>query len=223
LAPSDAILLDALGTLVALAPPAPRLRSELRHRFGLEVSPAEAEEAIGAEITYYRGHFDEGRDRASVEALRRRCAGALREALPAASAIDTVALTEALVASLSFSPFADAVPSLQTLRARGTRLVVASNWDWSLHEVLARVGLEPLLDGIVTSAEAGERKPGRAVFDRALELAGVPPDRATHVGDTFEDDIAGARAAGLSAVLIRRDGRSGPAGVRTIASLSELV
>ena len=52
------ILLDALGTLVALAPPAPRLRVELAERFGLAVTEEQAASAIGAEIAYYRMHLD---------------------------------------------------------------------------------------------------------------------------------------------------------------------
>jgi len=43
-----------------------------------------------------------------------------------------------------------------------------------------------------------------------------------HVGDSLEEDVVGARAAGIEAVLLRRDGRPGPSGVRTIASLAEL-
>jgi putative hydrolase of the HAD superfamily len=80
-----AVLLDALGTLVRLEPPAPRLRRELASRFGLRVSEAEAELAIAAEIAYYRAHLDEGRDLSSVAALRVRCAEALAAALPLAS------------------------------------------------------------------------------------------------------------------------------------------
>ena len=80
-----AILLDALGTLVALEPPAPLLRAELARAVRTRrVSEREAERAIGAEIAYYRAHLDEGRDAASLQALRRRCAEVLRSALPVA-------------------------------------------------------------------------------------------------------------------------------------------
>jgi putative hydrolase of the HAD superfamily len=102
--------------------------------------------------------------------------------------------------------------------------VVVSNWDISLHDLLARLGIAPLLDGIVTSAQLGSRKPDPAIFVRGLELAGVRPAEAIHVGDSLDEDVAGARAAAIEPVLIRRDGSSpGPPGVRTIASLSELV
>jgi putative hydrolase of the HAD superfamily len=219
--PPAAILLDALGTLVALEPPAPRLRAELARRFGLEVSEEEAARAIGAEIAYYRAHLDEGRDPAGLAALRRRCAGVVRAELPACG-LELEPLVDALLASLHFTAFADARPALVAARARGQRLVVVSNWDVSLHDVLRKLELEPLLDGILTSAGAGARKPAPAIFEQALARAGVTPEQAIHVGDSLEEDVAGARAAGIAPVLVRRDGGPSVAGVRTISSLAEL-
>jgi putative hydrolase of the HAD superfamily len=82
--------------------------------------------------------------------------------------------------------------------------------------------LAPLLDGVVTSARAGARKPSAAIFVRALEVAGVAPERAVHVGDSVEEDIIGARRAGIEPILVSRDGHEGPPGVRTISGLSDL-
>ena len=219
-APS-AILLDALGTLVALEPPAPRLRAELAGRFGLEVSERQAARAIAAEIAYYRAHLDEGRDPAGLETLRRECAEVLRAELPAAD-LELDPLVDALLASLRFTAFADVRPSLVAARSRGQRLVVVSNWDVSLHGVLRALELEPLLDGIITSAGAGARKPAPAIFEQALALAGAGPEEAIHVGDSLDEDVAGARDAGIEPVLVRRDGGAEVRGVRTISSLAEL-
>lgn len=222
---SSALLLDALGTLLALEPPAPILRRELRERLEIEVTEAQAVDAVAAEIAYYRAHLDEGRDGASLAALRRRCAEALRASLPRSerlAAVDGDALTEALLASLHFTAFPDARPAILAAAARGRRVVVVSNWDVSLHDVLERVALAPLLHGIVTSAEVGARKPQAAPFERALDLAGAGPADAMHVGDSVEEDVAGARNAGIEAILLARDGRRGPAGVRTIESLLDL-
>ncbi|MBV9805064.1 MAG: hypothetical protein JO130_17825, partial [Solirubrobacterales bacterium] len=119
-----AILLDALGTLVALEPPAPRLRAELARRFGLEVTEEQAARAIMAEIAYYRAHLDDGRDEAALAALRRRCAEVLRSALPGDCArLEPEPLLEALLASLRFSAFPDVRPALESARERGQRLV----------------------------------------------------------------------------------------------------
>ncbi len=221
----QAILLDALGTLVALEPPAPRLRRELAQRFGIAVSERQAGEAIAAEIGYYRSHLDKGRDPASLAELRGRCTEALRAALPrdlALRAIPNGPLTEALLASLRFTAFSDVRPALSAWRAAGARIVVVSNWDVSLHAVLEGLSLAPLLDAILTSAEAGARKPSPAIFEQALRLAGATPEQAVHVGDSLEEDIAGARAAGVRPVLISRHGGPSPPGIQAVASLAEL-
>lgn len=220
-----ALLLDALGTLVRLESPAPALRAELDRRFGVAVSEEQASLALSAEISYYREHLQEGRDEASLLVLRRRCAEVLRSSLPSSGvigAIDPDEMTQVLLASLRFSAFDDALPALQAARQRGLRLVVASNWDVSLPEVLGRVGLLDRLDGVVTSAEVGARKPDRRVFDEALRRAGVGPADALHVGDSPLEDVEGARGAGVPVVLLARDRRPGPPGVPTIASLAEL-
>jgi putative hydrolase of the HAD superfamily len=219
-----AVLLDALGTLVALEPPAPRLRAELAARFGLEVTKDEAARAIAAEIAYYRAHLDVGRDELSLRQLRRRCAEVLRSALPGAgNRLEVDPLVEALLASLRFTEFPDVRPALQAARARGQRLVVVSNWDVSLEGVLRVLGLAPLLDGVLTSAGAGARKPSPAIFAQALALAGVRAGEAIHVGDTLNDDIVGARAAGIEPVLIQRTGGPAVPGVRTISRLTDLM
>jgi putative hydrolase of the HAD superfamily len=220
-----ALLLDALGTLVSLEPPPPILRAELAARLGIEVTSEQAARAIAMEIAYYRAHLDEGVDAVRLAALRRRCAEVLREALPASAAlrsVDANALTEVLLASLRFSAYPDARPAIVAARERGLRVVVASNWDISLNDLLARLELTPLLDGIVTSAEVGARKPAPPVFERALELAQCRPEDAIHVGDSIHEDVAGARAVGIEAVLLSRRRREAPPEVRTIESLEEL-
>jgi putative hydrolase of the HAD superfamily len=232
-----ALLLDALGTLVELEPPIEPLRRELGERFGLEVSEVEARDALRAEIAFYRAHHDEASDRGRLEDLRRRAALALREALPpAAAALPLAPLTEALLAALRFRPFAEVPEVLGAARERGVRLVVVSNWDVSLHDVLDETGLAPLLDGAVTSAELGSAKPHGAIFARGLAFAGVAAEEAVHVGDSVEHDVAGALAAGIEPLLVVREGEDGlgarirhspdasvPPGVRTIATLRPLL
>lgn len=221
------MLLDALGTLVELEPPAPRLRAQLRRHLGLSISEAAARRAMEAEMRYYRAHLDEGADESSLAGLRRRCAEALWRELGAelggrAPRVDE--LVEALMSSLSFRAFQDAPAALAELKKLGLGLIVVSNWDVSLPGVLERVGLAGPLDGVVTSAGVGARKPDRTIFDRALELAGVGAAEAIHVGDSPREDVAGARAAGIEAVLLARTGRGADlrADAVQIASLCEL-
>jgi putative hydrolase of the HAD superfamily len=213
-----AILFDALGTLLSFEPPAPHLRAALRERTGSDVGEAAAEAAIRAEIAYYRSHLDEGRDPASLADLRARCAAAMAPVLPG---IEPAVLLPALLDSLRFFAYPDAAPALTALRDAGIRIVVVSNWDWSLHERLAETGLEPLVDGALASAVVGSAKPDGAIFRAAL--AGVRPQDAWHVGDTPDVDVEGARAAGLRPILIAREGGQARGGVTVIRSLAELI
>jgi putative hydrolase of the HAD superfamily len=206
----EAVLLDSFGTLVAMEPPGPLLAGAL----GVPVE--RADRAFRAEIAYYLEHHGEGRDAASLDALRDRCASVLRDTLGMPS-LGLPYVRATMLDSIRFSAFPDAAPALAELRSRGLRLVVASNWDCSLPQVLEEAGLLPLVDGVVASAVVGADKPDPGVFEAALELAGCDASRAVHVGDSAEKDVAGARAAGIRALLIDRSGGRGD-----IASLAEL-
>jgi putative hydrolase of the HAD superfamily len=222
-----AVLLDAMGTLLTFADPAPRLRDGLRERLGVDVGEDAARAAIRAEIGHYRAHLHLGRDARSLAALRASCAEAMRPALgPAADAPGAV-LTAALLDALAFSAYPDAAPALRDLRAAGWAVVVVSNWDASLHERLAETGLAELVDGAVASAELGAAKPNGAIFARGLALAGAEPGDAWHVGDDVEADVEGALAAGIRPVLLARDGDppvlDGVPLIRSLAQLPALV
>jgi putative hydrolase of the HAD superfamily len=221
--PGHVLFVDAMGTLVRLAPPAPRLVTEVRRRFAVELELPDAERALAAEIAFYREHMGQGRDAAAVDTLRRECARVLAGAL--GPPLDGRDLRDTLLASLRFVAYPDARPALVAARARGARVVVVSNWDVSLGEVLERLGLAPLLHAVVTSAAVGAAKPAPEIFEHALALAGASAERACHVGDSVAQDVAGARACGIRAILIARRGpaaSSAPAGVEVIGSLSEL-
>ena len=218
------MLLDALGTLVYFERPGPHLRTELRERIDLEVSDEQASSAIRAEIGHYRANLHRGRDAATLAELRRECATVMLEHLPAAAReADLGVITDALVASIRFTPYRDAVATLEALRARNLRLVVLSNWDFSLHEMLANTGLEALVDGAVSSAEYGIAKPDPAIFEHALALAGVTAAEAWHVGDSVDADVIGARSAGVKPVYVARDDTPAPSGVTAIDELGELL
>jgi putative hydrolase of the HAD superfamily len=201
-----AVFLDALGTLVELEPP----WVSLRERVPSDVSDQRLEDALRAEMAYYRDHAHEGRDEPSLADLRERCAAIVSEKLGIEIGVDE------LVDAIRFDAYPDAIPALRELRDGGQRLVAVSNWDCSLPAVLERCGLGELLDGAVSSAVAGARKPDPAIFQPALELAGCGPDEAIHVGDTHDEDVEGARAAGIRPLLIDRGGNG------DISSLTEI-
>jgi HAD superfamily hydrolase (TIGR01549 family) len=114
------------------------------------------------------------------------------------------------------------VPSLVELRRRGYKLVVISNANGTVRQAFRRLGLFDLVDVIVDSAEQGFEKPDRRLFDAALRIAGAERSRALHVGDIYHVDVTGARAAGLTPVLVDEAGLYADADCHRITSIAEL-
>jgi len=178
----DAVTLDAFGTLVELEDPVPRLQA----RFGIDAGAARR--GLDAEIAYYRDHVLEGSDSARLGDLRERCAAVFAGAAGVPSDAD------AFQSCLVFAPLPGVVDAVRRLRTQGLALAVVSNWDVGLHEHLRRLDLR--FDAVLTSAEAGIRKPDPRIFALALERLRIPPERALHIGDDEIDEQA-AEAAGL--------------------------
>ncbi len=99
----------------------------------------------------------------------------------------------------------DALVTIQSLRARGYRLGVLSNWDHRLHRILAETGLAPGFDHVLISSEVGAEKPDAGIFRAAERVFRVEPGQCLHVGDSPQHDRDGAEAAGWHSVLVRRD------------------
>ena len=159
----------------ALRHPAPVLRRELARRFGLRSTlEAGRPRAPGRDRLLPRAHARRTRPerpRRPAAPVRR---GVCRAALPATGAV--AALNRHRRADRGAAGCAAlyrlrrlAGPPWPRRAARGARLVVVSNWDQSLGEVLARVGLAPLLDGVVTSAagRGAQARPGGSSAGRA--------------------------------------------------------
>ncbi|HWH11565.1 MAG TPA: HAD-IA family hydrolase [Solirubrobacteraceae bacterium] len=231
--PPRAVLLDALGTLVGIEPPWQRLVDLLEQRHGIRITLEQAVPALVAEMDHYRRNCQRAHDAASLATLRDECSGVLADALGGrVIELERSSLTRTLLDVLGFAAYPDAAGALRGLRERGVRLVVLSNWDISLHDVLGACGLAELVDGVICSAEQGVAKPAPEIFRAALRLAGVPAELALHVGDSYAEDVLGARSAGIEPILIvRAPGDGGllssheqhpPGDVRTIESLGEL-
>jgi putative hydrolase of the HAD superfamily len=128
------------------------------------------------------------------------------------------------LADASFFPlFPDVLETLDSLRQAGLRVGVISNWDPGLDQLCHQLCLAERLDFVLASELVGYAKPGRHIFERALELAAVRPERAVMVGDNLRDDVLGASSLGIHAVLLDRGGYYPPDQWQpTIHSLREL-
>jgi HAD superfamily hydrolase (TIGR01509 family) len=96
----------------------------------------------------------------------------------------------------------DALPVLAALRARDYRIGLVSNWDGTLATLCAEWGILDHVDYVGDSGVFGTAKPAAAFFHHVLDQLGVDPAAAFHVGDTYDADVAGAQAAGITSVLL---------------------
>lgn len=121
----------------------------------------------------------------------------------------------------SWEVYPDVPEVLTTLRSRGLKLGVISNWDPRLPDLLRDLGLACFFDAIVFSSEVGAEKPNSRLFEEALRRLGVPAHEALHVGDGRLEDVEGAQAVGMAALHLTRGRETGE--LRDLTTLPEIV
>jgi putative hydrolase of the HAD superfamily len=190
-----------------LARPGPDLGPEgyrrLGLRFGLDLDPERYEEARAAAFAEVKRHPELDHDEEIWVLFTERIIrgmGGDRDTYEVA-----VEMERRWADSVHFDLYDDALPVLDALRARGLKLGLLSNSSRDLDEFVAHHGL--VVDSVLTSHAHGKTKPHESIFRALLDLLGVAPDEAVMVGDTIEDDVEGARAVGMHAVLLDREGR----------------
>ena len=114
--------------------------------------------------------------------------------------------------------FADVADTLHEVRARGLHVGVISNWDDRLRPLLDGLGLARCFDSMTISCEVGVEKPSAEIFLVALHAAGVTPAEAVHVGDGYEEDVRGAEAVGICAMLVDRS-QAASTGIRDLRQI----
>jgi putative hydrolase of the HAD superfamily len=120
-------------------------------------------------------------------------------------------------------PFPESEPVLRQLRLDGRSVHLLSNNVDYLPMLLENLGWSGLFDSVTYSQEIGCVKPDRQLFQLALARAGVGPDQALHVGDSWEADVLGASAAGIPSLWLNREHRAAPGPCKEIQTLRELV
>src|SRR5437867_6529626 len=114
----------------------------------------------------------------------------------------------------------DVLPALDGLASKDIPLAIISNWDARLRPLLQQFRLDRYFEIIVVSCEVGFAKPSPVIFEHAAKKLGIAPEHIVHVGDSAKEDVAGAKAAGVGALLIDRDKKAIGAG--QISSLRQL-
>jgi len=228
-----AVFFDAGHTLLFAHPDLGTVYAETTARFGARIPGTSFVQAFGPVFKEYsRKYASSGRaSDAEDYAMWREITREIHGRVPELSRVPFDAWFEALYVRFGepevWRLYPDVDSTLRLLRERGVRLGVVSNWDTRLRKISAGLGLDRLVDFIVISAEVGSRKPDPGIFQEALRRAGVGAAEAIHVGDLLEEDVEGARRAGVRAVLLDRKGgrpdleRTGSHDV--VGSLAEVV
>lgn len=201
----EAVLFDVDFTL---AKPGPLLGPEgyraAGRRHGLELDPSRYAEARAAAIVDLQHHPELDHDEEIwvrfTEDIVRGMGGEGADCRAVAEAI-----TDGWLRSENFELYEDALPVLALLREHGLKLGLVSNTSRDLDAFVRHFQLD--VDAWLSSRAHGKVKPSPSIFKAVLDMLGVEPQAAVMVGDSLDDDVQGARAIGMRAFLVDREGR----------------
>ena len=199
-----AVLFDVDFTL---ARPGPELGPEgyvrAGERHGLTLDPSRYEEARDAALVDLRRHPELEHDDEIwfrfTERIVRGMGGDADSAYACA-----VEITRGWERHENFDLYDDVLETVAALRAAGLRIGLVSNSARDVREFARHHGLD--VDAGISSFHHGHTKPHASIFRAVLDLLGVEPAKALMVGDTIADDIEGALAVGMQAILLDREG-----------------
>jgi HAD superfamily hydrolase (TIGR01549 family) len=196
----EAVLFDVDFTIARPGPElGPAGYQRLGERFGLELDPSRYKQARERAVEGIRRHPELEHDEeiwvAFTERIIRGMGGEADSAYECA-----VAMTKAWEHAEHFELYEDALPVLEELRAQGLKLGLVSNTGRNLDEFVAHHRLD--VDAAIGSGKFGRTKPHPTIFRAVLERLAVEPADAAMVGDSPEDDVEGARAAGIEAAFL---------------------
>jgi len=200
-----AVLFDVDFTLCRPGPElSPDRYARIAARHGIELDTSRYEDAREAAVLNLKRHpellHDESIWHAFTEEIFVGMGGPAAVASECATEIE-----QGWEVAENFELFEDALPVLDELRASGLRIGLVSNGIRDLTVFVAHHQLD--VDAIVDSRSHGRVKPHPTIFQAALELLAVAPAEAVMVGDSLEEDVEGARALGMRAILVDREDR----------------
>jgi HAD superfamily hydrolase (TIGR01549 family) len=190
-----------------LARPGPDLGPEgyrrVGLRYGLDLDPERYEQARADAVAELKRHPELDHDEEIwVLFTEQIICGMGGEGATYEAAVE---MERAWVKAAHFELYDDALPVLDDLRTRGLKIGLLSNSSRDLDEFVAHHGL--VVEAVLTSHAHGKTKPHETIFRALLARLGVEPGEAVMVGDTIEDDVEGALAIGMRALLLDREGR----------------
>ncbi len=230
--PFDAVFFDVGNTLIHPEPSVGQVCAEILRAAGHDFPVDQIDALLPLVDDYYEDRYrqddtfwtsDEGAADVWVGMYSLLCR---RLHLPESEAPGLArAVYDSFGSASRWRAYEDVIPAMRRLRAGGMKLGIISNWDTRLEGVLNGLGIGELVDTVVCSAVVGLRKPDPRIFELACAQAGVRPERSAHIGDHMYADVIGARAAGMTPILIDRHVdavRSARHGVKSVTTLDRL-
>ena len=224
-----AVFFDFFNTLVYFDPPREKHYADTAAEFGVHVTPAAVAAALPEADAWWRSENSRStiKDRAQedkFDAYRGYGLRILRDAENTVSpdqALQTLA--KAFSVGFKFKNYTDSLPALQALKEKNLRMGVISNISEQIDAYIDKAGFADYFAYKITSFEAGCDKPQPQIFQLALKRAGVTAAETLFVGDQYELDVLGARSAGITPILIDRDGAGAAYDCIVIKDLSQVV
>ncbi|MFK8186724.1 MAG: HAD-IA family hydrolase [Phormidesmis sp.] len=211
--PPKVIYLDAFGTLFGLKGSVGELYSNLARTADVSTDPHAVNRAFYQSFAASERLAFPGAEKEAIPELEFRWWKAIvADTFARVGALEKFEDFEMFYAGLygyfetaaPWKVYDDTLSSLNRWRAMGIELGVISNFDSRLHRILSILGLAPYFQSVTISSEVGAAKPAAKIFEAALAKHQCEASQAWHVGDSEAEDYAGARAAGLRAVLLAR-------------------
>jgi putative hydrolase of the HAD superfamily len=205
------IFFDAVGTLFGVRGSVGRIYSEIARRSGVITDSAVIEARFRAAFRH-KSLESLAFGQIGIQAEKGWWMDIVRSVFASIMAAEVMGayfdeVFEAFRSAAAYELYEETRPTLERLHSCGYRLAVLSNFDSRLFDVLANLKIDTFFEHVILSWHVGTAKPDPAIFRMALKAMNVAASGAMHVGDSLGEDITGAAAAGICAILLDRDGR----------------
>ncbi|MGB7443267.1 MAG: HAD family hydrolase [Coleofasciculaceae cyanobacterium] len=207
------IFLDAVGTLFGVKGSVGEVYSSLSSEFGVEVSAQSLDKAFRqafatAEPPVFPDSDPDEIPECEFEWWRVVALRTFQEVGVLNQFADFVDFFDQLYNHFSTAEpwfiYPDVLPALKRWQSEGIQLGVVSNFDSRLYFVLDALGLDQFFTSVTISTQTGKAKPDPSIFAVALKKHNCTAQEAWHIGDSYQEDYQGAKAAGLRGILVKR-------------------
>lgn len=207
------VFFDAVGTLFGIRGSVGQIYSQLADDFGVNVSPDKVNQAFAASFKASDPLIFPGVNPVDIPSQEFQWWEAIaRATFKQVGALEKFAdfnqffnhLYGYFATPAPWFIYDDVLPVLQQWHSKSIQMGIISNFDSRIYAVLQGLELGDLFSSITISSTVGAAKPDEKIFTAALAKYQCQPQQALHIGDSYQEDYQGAKAAGLQALFLKR-------------------